>query len=139
MNKKLMHQQESQIKDFLQKEVREENITEVRKFVIDSVIEDKFRLLTSIAKGPVPKKIMSKQLAKFDLWKPESSEIIETEKAFQTIGVRRNQIKEGKVFIRLRDKTFEITEFVRQEVKDHYKRLLEREFTPPEIKREKST
>lgn len=138
MNKKLMRQQASQIENFLQKEVQEETIEKAWKYVIDSVVDDKFRLLKSEAKKPVPRKITGKELAKFDCWKEKGSEVIETKKAFRTIGVRRNQVKEGKVFVRLGVKTFEITEFVRQEVKDHYRRLLEREFTPPEKKVERS-
>lgn len=134
MNKKLMQQQESQIANFLQKEVQEETIKRAWKYVIDSVYDGKFRLVTSKSKKPIPKKIISKELAKFNLWKTEGIQIMETEEAFRTLGVRRNQIKEGKVFVRLGDRTFEITEFVRQEVKDHYKQLLEREFAPPEKK-----
>jgi hypothetical protein len=53
--------------------------------------------------------------------------------------VPKDQIREGAVFVRLGEKTFEITEFVRQEVKDHYVSLLEREFTPYRAKGRKST
>jgi hypothetical protein len=134
MKKKLMQQQESRIANFLQKEVQQETIERAQKYVIDSVYENRVRLVTSTAKEPIPKKIMSKELAKFNLWKAEDIQIMETEEASRMLGVRRNQIKEGNVFVRLEDRTFEITEFVRQEVKDHYKQLLKREFASPEKK-----
>ena len=135
MNKRLMQQQNSQIKNFLQKEVKEVTIRKAWKYVIDSVHDDKFRLLTSKAKKPIPKKIASKELAKFDLWRAESSEIMETKQAhFERSVYGGIRLKRERCSLRLDDKTFEITEFVRQEVKDHYKLLLEREFTPPEKK-----
>jgi hypothetical protein len=134
MKKKLMQQQESRIANFLKKEVQQETIERAQKYVIDSVYENRVRLVTSTAKESIPKKIMSKELAKFNLWKAEDIQIMETEEASRMLGVRRNQIKEGNVFVRLEDRTFEITEFVRQEVKDHYKQLLKREFASPEKK-----
>ena len=138
MNKKLMQQQESQIQNFLTKEVQDETIEKAWKYVIDSVTDDKFRLLTSEAKKPIPRNITAKKLAKFSLWKDKSPEIVETKKALKTIGLRKSQVKEGKVFVRLGNKTLEITEFVRQEVKGHYTSLLQREFAPSKTKVERS-
>jgi hypothetical protein len=139
MKKKLMRQQESRIKSYLQKKDLKEPIGLIWKYVIDSVIDDKFRLLISKPKKPVPKEIKVTQLAKFGLWKEDETAIIDTKKAFERIGVSKDQIREGAVFVKLGEKTFEITEFVRQEVKDHYVSLLEREFTPYKAKGRKST
>jgi hypothetical protein len=140
MKKKLMHQQESRIKSYLQKTDLKETIGPVWKYVIDSVIDDKFRLLISKPKKPVLKEIKAAQLARFNLWKECDIVIVETKNAFKKIGVPKDQIREGAVFVRLGEKTFEITEFVRQEVKDYYVSLLEREFTPYRGKsRRKST
>ena len=139
MKKKLMRQQESRIKSYLQKKDLKEPIGLIWKYVIDSVIDDKFRLLISKPKKPVPKEIKVAQLAKFSLWKEDEIAIIDTKKAFEKIGVPKDQIREGAVFVKLGEKTFEITEFVRQEVKDHYVSLLEREFTPYKAKGRKST
>lgn len=126
-----MQQQESRIADFLQNKVQQETIDQAWKYVIDSVYGNKLRLVTSKATKPIPKKITSTELAKFDLWKTETIQIMEKEEARKMLGAKRKQIKEGKVFIRLKDQAFEITEFVRQEVKDHYKQLLKREFASP--------
>ena len=134
MNKKLMQQQESQIKNFQQSEVETETINIAYRYVIDSVIEDKFRLLTSEPKIPISRGTTAKQLASFDLWKESMPKVVELKNVFREIGVRRNQIKEGKVFVKLENKTFDLTEFVRQEVKDHYCGLLKREFASPEKK-----
>jgi hypothetical protein len=139
MKKKLMLKQESQIESFLAKKSQNETIEPAWKYVIDSVIDDKFRLLISKPKKPVPKEIKAAQLAKFSLWKEDDTIIVEMKNAFEKIGVPKDQIREGGVFVRLGDKTFEITEFVRQEVKDHYVSLLEREFTPYRGKGRKST
>ena len=107
-------------------------IENAQKFVIDSVYDGKFRLVISKTSRSFPKNITSKDLAKFENWNTEKSEIIKKEKAYKTLGVRSNRIIEGKVFVKLEDQTFEITEFVRQEVKEHYKQLLKREFVPAE-------
>jgi hypothetical protein len=130
MKKKLMRQQGSQVENFLQKEVQKKSIGHAKKFVVDSVIDDKFRVLTSVSKTPIPKTIKVEELAKFDLWERSESDVIAIKDAFQKIGVRANQIKEANVFVKLEDKTFEITEFVRQEIKNHYLPLVKREFTP---------
>ena len=130
MKKELMHKQESQIENFLAKENPNETIEPVLKYVIDSVHDDRFRMLISKPKKLITKGTKASQLAKFNLWKDCGEEIVETKNAFKMIGVQKDQIREGAVFVKLGEKTFEITESVRQEVKDPYIKLLEREFTP---------
>ena len=110
--------------------------TDVTKFTIDSVINNKFRLIVSKLKKPLlinpemfkeKEKNFSRKLAKFDIWKREKSEAVLLEDAFSRLGVRKSKIKEGKVFVRFENETFEITEYVREEVKNHYLPLLKRE------------
>ena len=110
--------------------------TDVTKFTIDSVINNKFRLIVAKLKKPLlinpemfkeKEKNFSRKLAKFDIWKREKSEAVLLEDAFSRLGVRKSKIKEGKVFVRFENETFEITEYVREEVKNHYLPLLKRE------------
>jgi hypothetical protein len=126
-----MTQQRSQVEHFLHKEIETEIIDRVWKYVVDSVIDDKFRLLTSVTKEPLPRTSNIEELSSFEIWDEYSSEIVELRNAFRRIGVRADRIREGKVFLRFGNKSFEITEFVRQESKNHYVPLLEREHTPP--------
>lgn len=130
MKERLMRQQRSRVENFLQREVETEVIERAWKFVIDSVIDDKFRLLTSVSKEPIPKTSKIEELATFEIWDEYGSEIVETKNAFSRLGVRASEIRETKVFVRFGNKTFEITEFVRQESKNHYLPLLKREHTP---------
>ena len=140
MKKKLMVRQEAQIANFMKKKIKDtprlQFGTDVTKFTIDSVINNKFRLIVSKLKKPLlidsemfkeKEKNFSRKLAKFDIWKREKSEAVLLEDAFSRLGVRKSKIKEGKVFVRFENETFEITEYVREEVKNHYLPLLKRE------------
>lgn len=140
MKKKLMIKQEAKIVRFMKKSFSVAPSlklgTNVTKFTIDSVINDKFRLIISELKEPLlfssemlkeKNQIFGKKLANFNLWKRIGSEAVTLKDAFSRIGVRKTNIKEGKVFVRFENETFEITEYVREAVKNHYLPLLERE------------
>lgn len=140
MKKKLMIKQEAQIFNFMQKKITETPRivfgTEVTKFTIDSVVNNAFRLIICKLKEPLfinsemfkeKKKKFSKEFAKFDIWKRTGTEEVLLKDAFSRLGVKKPKIKEGKVFVKFENKTFEITEYVRQVVKNHYLPLLKRE------------
>ena len=95
MKKELMRQQESRIKSYLQKKDMSETTKPAWKYVIDSVIDDKFRLLISKPQKPVPGEIKVAKLAKFSLWEEEETAIVDTKKAFERIGVPVDKIREG--------------------------------------------
>jgi hypothetical protein len=140
MKRKLMIKQETQIVNFMEKRFSVAPSlkldTNVTKFTIDSVINDKFRLIVSELKEPLllnsemlkkKNEDFGKKLANFNLWKRIGSEAVSLKDAFSRIGVKKPDIKEGKVFVRFENETFEITEYVREAVKNHYLPLLKRE------------
>jgi len=145
MKRKLMIKQESQIRNFIQKRIKEKPIGYATKYTIDSVINNTLRLLTSKSITPIPMnaeflydepdflgpdKSLGHYFARFNIWGKSEDRVVLLRNASSELGVEKDQIKEGKVFVNFENKTFEITEFVRQEIKNHYVPLLKREYQP---------
>lgn len=139
MKKRLMAAQKANLQKYLSHEFPVNEFDEVYKFTIDSVIDDKFRVLISKSKDPVPRLIQAEALANFEMWKEDGIVTDEKRNAYKKYGIRSNQIEETKVFIKFLDspKALEITEFVRQESKNHYLPLLKREHTRKIERRER--
>lgn len=130
-----MMMQRSQVEEHLS-QVQGEEVFSAAKYVIDSVYEDKFRVLVSRQKEPIPKSAGVKGLARFDVWEPVEEDefmIREKRRAFSEFGIRADQVEEGRVFVRIpadgKAKALEITEFVRDESKSQYLALVKKERT----------
>lgn len=97
-----MMQQEEQMVNFMkEKKIAKMPCLLATKFTIDSVINNKFRLLISKSKEPIlrrqelfeSKGFLGKQLAKFDFWEDSEEQIILLEETPSKIGIRKDQIK----------------------------------------------
>ena len=130
MRKQLMKNQAASLRKMISQAEYQGEFEQVFKFTIDSVIDDKFRIIISNSKEPVRGHLEAKFLARFDMWRdPPKIEIAEKKEAFKRYGIRSGQIKETKVFLKYphSQRAVEITEFVREESKNHYLPLLKRE------------
>ena len=135
---KIAKEKAKELSEFLDMELEGEEITEAKKYTIDSIYEDRYRIIVSNLKRPVKKAIGADGLAEFQVWEDEDDLFLEKEdKLYPTrkrvadaLQVDPDLLTERKVFIRIQQRTFDITEQVRQVSKKLYKRLLVREMHP---------
>ena len=124
-----------ELTQYLEQHVEGDIIQEAKKFTIDSVYEDRYRIIVSTLTKPVAKAKGAVGLAEFSVWKDESELFIEDEtskyptrdQVAEELDVDPNLLTERKVFVRIQGHTFDITEHVREQSKTLYKKLLERE------------
>jgi len=98
-----MMAQRSQVEERLSL-IGEEELSSATKYVIDSVYEDRYKVLVSHLRRPIPRSAGVKGLANFDAWEGEGGDefmIRERRKAFPEFGIRADQVEEGRVFVRL--------------------------------------
>ena len=134
MRAQRMVAQRSQVEERLSL-IGEEMLSSATKYVIDSVYEDRYRVLVSHLRRPISRSAGIEGLASFEAWEAEGGDeflIRERKNAFSEFGIRADQVEEGRVFVRLPGdgKALEITEFVRDESKSHYKALIMKERAP---------
>jgi hypothetical protein len=139
VKKRLLQQEASQINSSFANLPLAGKIVPVLKYVVDSVTDDKFRLLISKTNKPFLGPITAAKLAKFSKWKLSSTEIMETKKAMKVLGIPENKVLEGRVFVKLGSNIFEISEHTREEIKRHYRPLLNRESVTIRKKKEEIT
>jgi hypothetical protein len=135
VRKQRMTMQRSRVEERLG-DIKEEEVSSATKYVIDSVYEDKFRVLVSRLRKPIPKSEGVNGLARFDVWEAVGGDdlLIRSKKdAFKELGIMADQVEEGRVFVRFspgdNSRAVEITEFVREESKSHYLALVKKERT----------
>lgn len=136
--KKLAEEKAKELSEFLDIELEGGKITEAKKYTIDSIYEDRYRIIVSNLKRPVKKVIGADGLAEFKVWVDEDKLFLEKEdelyptrkRVADALQVDPYLLTERKVFVRIKRRTFDITEQVRQVSKKLYKRLLEREMRP---------
>jgi len=110
-----------------------EEVSSATKYVIDSVYEGRYRVLVSHLRRPIPRSAGIKGLASFDAWTVDGGDefLIRETRNSSEFGIRADQVGEGRVFVRLpgdeKARALEITEFVREESKSHYRALVRRE------------
>jgi hypothetical protein len=102
-------------------------VEEARRFTVDSVIGDYLRILVAKPAKPVETTDMS-ALARFDVWKKEDEIVVKRKEAAMMIGIKPACLLEGRVFVRIREQTSDISKPVRKESKKAYAPLLSREF-----------
>ena len=109
------------------KRVLGETVEVAQRFTVDSVIGDYLRIL--VAKPEKPIETLSKPtLARFDVWGKENEKVLKRNEAAMLIGVKPASLLEGRVFVRIREQTFDISKLVRKKSKKAYAPLLSREF-----------
>lgn len=102
-------------------------VEEAQRFTVDSVIGDYLRILVAKLAKPVQTPHMS-ALVPFDIWEKENEKILKPNEAATMIGIEPASLLEGRVFVRTRGQTFDITELVRTKSKKTYAPLVSREF-----------
>ena len=135
MLEKFVKDTTEKLTEFLEKRVEGEFISEAEKFTLDSVYEDRYRIIISRLKKPVAKVKGVAGLAEFSVWRDESELLIKDEKSkypkknqvADELQIDPDLLTERKVFVRIQGRTFDITENVREISKTIYKKLLERE------------
>ena len=136
--KKIIEEKAKELSDFLENEFEGKAISEAKKFTIDSIYENRYRIIVSNLKKAMEKAKGVNGLAEFEVWRDESELFLEKENELypsremvaEALEVDPDILAERKVFIRIQSRTFDITEQVRQVSKKLYKRLLEREMRP---------
>ncbi len=138
--KKLVEEKAKELSDFLENEFEGKAISEAEKFTIDSIVGERYRILVANLKKPVPKKDGGKGLAQFNVWSEDEDLFLEQakeemkypkrEEVSNLLRISADELTERQVFVRIQGQTFNITEHVREESKDIYTRLLERELSP---------
>ncbi len=136
--KKLVEEKAKKLSEFLEKKFTGKDITEAEKYTIDSIVEDKYRILVAHLKEKVSKENGGKGLAEFNVWS-EDEELFLDRKAVKypkreelanLLRIGADELTERQVFVRIQEQTFNITEQVREVSKDIYTKLVERELSP---------
>jgi hypothetical protein len=136
--KKLVEEKAKQLSEFLEKEFKGKVISEAEKYTIDSIVEDRFRILVAHLKEPVPKENGGKGLAEFNVWSPDEELLLDKKgvkypergEIANLLRISADELTERQVFVRIHGNTFNITEQVREVSKQIYTRLVERELRP---------
>jgi len=136
--KKLVEEKAKELSEFLEKEFRGKVISEAEKYTIDSIVENRYRILVAHLKKPVPKENGGKRLAEFNVWNSDEELFLDKEgvkypergEIANLLGINADELTERQVFIRIQGNTFNITEQVREVSKQIYTRLVERELRP---------
>jgi hypothetical protein len=107
--------------------IESESVEEAQRFTVDSVIGNYLRILVAKLTKPVATPSMS-ALVPFNIWEKENEKVLTPKEAAMMIGVKPAYLLEGRVFVRIREQTFDITKLVRKKSKKVYAPLLSREF-----------
>jgi hypothetical protein len=135
---KYIEETTEELTEFLEKSVKGDIIEKAEKFTLDSIHNDRLRVIVSSLREPFPKAKGPAGLAEFSIWRVESNLFVENEdskypereRVARHLGVNPDALTERKVFVRIHGRTFDITEYVREVSKRVYTRLLEREMRP---------
>ena len=141
---KYIEETTEELAEFLERSVKGDLIEKAEKFTIDSIHNNRLRVIVSSLKEPFPKAKGPAGLAEFSNWKAEKNLFVEKaedkypkrEQVANYLGVDPEALTERKVFVRIHGHTFDITEHVREVSKRIYTRLLEREMRPSRLREE---
>ncbi len=136
--KKLVEEKAKELSKFLEKEFSGKVISDAEKYTIDSIVEDRFRIIVAHLDKPVLKEKGGKGLAEFNVWSQDEELFLDKESVkypdrgeiTNLLGISADELAEGQVFVRIQGRTFNITEQVREISKQVYTRLVERELRP---------
>jgi len=135
---KYVEETTEELAEFLERGVKGDLIEKAEKFTIDSIHNDRLRVIVSNLRKPFLKAKGPAGLAEFSVWRAEKNLFVENEESkyperervARHLGVDPDALTERKVFVRIQRRTFDITEQVRDVSKRVYTRLLEREMRP---------
>ncbi len=136
--KMLVEEKAKELSEFLEKDFKGKVISEADKYTIDSVVEDRYRILVAHLKEPVPKEKGGEGLAEFNVWGGDEELILdkvgikypERGEISNLLGIGADELTERQVFVRIQGQTFNITEQVREVSKQIYTKLVDRELRP---------
>jgi len=124
--------------EFIKEHIKGKRVNEARRFTVDSIDNRSLRILVAALARPIEKSLAISGLASVEAWEEEREEVVTRRKAAEMIGVAPADLLERRVFIRIKEHTFDITQLVRQERKKLYASLLSREILRPRFGSEES-